>query len=363
MLAINWQKYRRESPMHWSVFDIAAKEKQIIELEKESSVPEFWQDRTAAQSLLRKLSELKKEAEEWRRLDRKVVELYELASLGVDDQAILSELETELDELDLYLAKLEFNLAFSDPNDRRNAILAVHAGAGGTESQDWAEMLMRMYLKWAERHGYRTEILDISPGEEAGIKSVVMEINGSYTYGYLKSEHGVHRLIRLSPFDTDHLRHTSFALVEILPEAEGDVDVQIGTDDLKIDTFRSSGPGGQNMQKVSSAVRITHLPSGLVVSSQGERSQHQNKESALIILRSRLYQLELVKRQEERARLKGKRISAEWGSQIRTYTLHPYKMVKDHRTDLQTGNPEAVLEGDLDAFINEYLRSGIGRDD
>ena len=287
----------------------------------------------------------------------------ELAQVGVDDQAILSGLETELDEMDSYLAKLEFNLAFNDPNDHRNAILAVHAGAGGTESQDWAEMLMRMYLKWAEKHGYQTEILDISPGEEAGVKSVVMEINGSYTYGYLKSEHGVHRLIRLSPFDSQHLRHTSFALVEVLPEVEGDVDVHIGPDDLKIDTFRSSGPGGQNMQKVSSAVRVTHLPSGLVVSSQGERSQYQNKEIALKILRSRLYQLELKKRDEERARLKGKRISAEWGSQIRTYTLHPYKMVKDHRTELQTGNPEAVLEGDLDEFINEYLRSGIGRDD
>ncbi len=239
--------------MLWSVFDIAAKEKQIIALEKETAVPEFWQNPAAAQTLLRKLSELKKETDEWRRLDCKVVEMDELASLGADDQAILSELETELDELDSYLAKLEFNLAFNDPNDRRSAILAVHAGAGGTESQDWAEMLMRMYLKWAERHAYQTEILDISSGEEAGVKSVVMEINGSYTYGYLKSEHGVHRLIRLSPFDTDHLRHTSFALVEVLPEAEGDVDVQIGTDDLKIETFRSSGPGGQNMQKVSSA--------------------------------------------------------------------------------------------------------------
>ncbi len=312
---------------------------------------------------MRKLAEIKKETEEWRRLDRKAAELEELALLGVDDQAILSELDAELDEMDSYLAKLEFNLAFNDPNDHRSAILAVHAGAGGTESQDWAEMLMRMYLKWAERRGYQTEILDLSPGEEAGVKSVVMEINGSYTYGYLRSEHGVHRLIRLSPFDSQHLRHTSFALVEVLPEAEGEVDVHIGPDDLKIDTFRSSGPGGQNMQKVSSAVRITHLPSGLVVSSQGERSQYQNKEIALKILRSRLYQLELKKRDEERARLKGKRISAEWGSQIRTYTLHPYKMVKDHRTELQTGNPEAVLEGDLDAFINEYLRSGIGRDD
>jgi peptide chain release factor 2 len=224
-------------------------------------------------------------------------------------------------------------------------------------------MLMRMYLRWAERRRYQAEVLDMSPGEEAGIKSVVIDIKGDYANGYLKSEHGVHRLVRLSPFDADHARHTSFALVEVMPEAEADVDVRIEPDDLKVETFRSSGPGGQHMQKTSSAVRLTHLSSGLVVSCQSERSQHQNKEIALKILRSRLLELELVKRAEERAKLKGKRIAAEWGNQIRSYVLHPYKMVKDHRTDYQTGDTDAVLDGELDGFITAYLRSIVGEED
>ncbi len=254
-------------------------------------------------------------------------------------------------------------MAFSGEYDARNAILAVHAGAGGTESQDWADMLMRMYLRWAERRGYKAEVLDVSPGEEAGIKSVVIGIGGDYAFGYLKSEHGVHRLVRLSPFDADHARHTSFALVEIMPEAQADVDVKIEPDDLKVDAFRSSGPGGQHMQKTSSAVRLTHLPTGLVVTCQSERSQHQNKEIALRILQSRLLELELAREAEEKAKLKGKRIAAGWGNQIRSYILHPYKMVKDHRTDYQTGNPESVLDGELDDFITAYLRSGLGREE
>jgi peptide chain release factor 2 len=224
-------------------------------------------------------------------------------------------------------------------------------------------MLMRMYLRWAERHGYEAEILDTTPGDEAGIKSVTLSIGGDYAYGYLKSEHGVHRLVRLSPFDADHLRHTSFALVEVMPEAEGDVDVRIGPDDLKVDVFRSSGPGGQHMQKTSTAVRLTHLPSGLVVTCQSERSQHQNKEIALRILQSRLLEMELVKRAEARAKLKGKRISAGWGNQIRSYVLHPYKMVKDHRTDYQTSDTTAVLDGELDSFIQAYLRSMVGKEE
>jgi peptide chain release factor 2 len=346
----------------WSVFDIATKEKEITRLEKESSVPEFWQDPSAAQATMRRLAEIKKEAEQWRGLEHKAADLGELSLLASEEASLLAELEIEVLELSNRLSELEFRLAFNGPYDSRNAILAVHAGAGGTESQDWADMLLRMYLHWAERHSYRAEILDQSVGEEAGIKSVVLEIEGSYTYGYLKSEHGVHRLIRLSPFDTDHARHTSFALVEVMPEAEGEVDVHIAPDDLKIDAFRSSGPGGQNVQKVSSAVRITHIPSGIAVTSQCERSQHQNKEAAMLILRARLFQVELAKRREERARLKGKRISAEWGSQIRSYTLHPYKLVKDHRTDFQSGNPDAVLGGDLDGFINAYLRSGLGQE-
>jgi peptide chain release factor 2 len=258
------------------------------------------------------------------------------------------------------LDTLEFQLSLGGEFDTRNAILAIHAGAGGTESQDWAEMLMRMYLRWAERRGYEAEVLDTSPGDEAGIKSTVIAVNGEYAYGYLKSEHGVHRLVRLSPFDADHARHTSFALVEVMPEAEEDIDLKINPEDLKIDTYRSSGPGGQHMQKTSSAVRITHLPTGLVVTCQSERSQHMNKEFALKILRARILERELERREEEKARLKGKRIEAGWGSQIRSYVLHPYRMVKDHRTDYETSRTEAVLDGELDEFIDAYLRSTIG---
>jgi len=223
-------------------------------------------------------------------------------------------------------------------------------------------MLMRMYLRWAERRGYKTEALDVSPGEEAGVKSVVIGISGDYASGYLKSEHGVHRLVRLSPFDADHGRHTSFALVEVMPEAAGDVDVKMEPDDLKIDVYRSSAPGGQHMQKTSSAVRITHIPTGIIVTCQTERSQRQNKETAMRILKARILEKRLEQQAEERAKLKGKRITAGWGNQIRSYVLHPYKMVKDHRTDYQSGNPEAVLDGELDEFINAYLRSGLGRE-
>jgi len=299
----------------------------------------------------------------WRELEKRVADITELVSLAEEDASLQAEIRSEAEKVTSQLDELEFQMAFSGEYDARNAILTVHAGAGGTESQDWADMLMRMYLRWAERRGYKAEVLDVSPGEEAGVKSVVIGIDGDYAFGYLKSEHGVHRLVRLSPFDADHARHTSFALVEVMPEAQADVDVKIGPDDLKVDVFRSSGPGGQHMQKTSSAVRLTHLPTGLVVTSQSERSQHQNKEIALRILQSRLLELELAREAEEKARLKGKRIAAGWGNQIRSYVLHPYKMVKDHRTDYQTGNPETVLDGELDDFITAYLRSGLGREE
>ena len=298
----------------------------------------------------------------WRELEKKIADTAELIALSEEDASLQAEIQSELDELASYLDELELQLAFSSEYDARNAILAIHAGAGGTESQDWAEMLMRMYLRWAERRGYKTEILDTSPGDEAGIKRTVIAVNGDYAAGYLKSEHGVHRLVRLSPFDADHARHTSFALVEVMPEAEADIDLNIAPGDLKIDAFRSSGPGGQNVQKTSTAVRITHLPTGLVVTCQSERSQYMNKEIALKILRARLLEMELAKREEEKARLKGKRVTAEWGNQIRSYVLHPYKMVKDHRTGYETSNPEAVLDGELDGFITAYLRSLIGKE-
>ena len=312
---------------------------------------------------MRRLAEQKKIAGRWRDLERRVADIAELISLAEEDDSLQSEIQSEIDEVASHLDELEFQTAFSSEYDDRNAILAFHAGAGGTESQDWAEMLMRMYLRWAERHGYKAEVLDISPGEEAGVKSVVMAIGGDYACGYLKSEHGVHRLVRLSPFDADHARHTSFVLVEVMPEAKADVDVKIEQDDLKVETFRSSGPGGQHMQKTSSAVRLTHLPTGLVVTCQSERSQYRNKEIALRILQARLLELKLEERAEEKARLKGKRIAAGWGNQIRSYVLHPYKMVKDHRTDYQTSDTDAVLDGELDGFITAYLRTGLGREE
>jgi len=295
-------------------------------------------------------------------LGKRVADITELISLAEEDALLHVEIQSEVDAIASRLDELEFQLAFSSEYDARNTIMAIHAGAGGTESQDWAEMLMRMYLRWAERRDYKAEVLNVSSGEEAGVKSVVIGMSGDYAYGYLKSEHGVHRLVRLSPFDADRARHTSFALVEVMPEAQFDVDVKVGLDDLKVDVFRSSGPGGQHMQKTSSAVRLTHLPTGLVVTSQDERSQHRNKEIALRILHARLLELELKKRIEEEARLKGKHIAAGWGNQIRSYVLHPYKMVKDHRTDYEESNPGVVLDGGLDGFITAYLRSGLGRE-
>jgi len=327
--------------------------------------PDFWQDSDKAQEIMRLLAETRKTVEEWRELEKKVVDITELIALSSEEEeaSLDKEIQQEADAIESRLDELEFALAFSGEYDTRKAILTIHAGAGGVESQDWAEMLLRMYLRWAERKKYKAEVLDISPGEEAGVKSVVLEISHEYAFGYLKSEHGVHRLVRLSPFDADHARHTSFALVEVMPEAGENVDINISSDDLKVETFRSSGPGGQNMQKTSSAVRITHIPTGTVVSCQSERSQHQNKETAMKILLSRLLNQELAKREEERARLKGKRIVAGWSNQIRSYVLHPYKMVKDHRTDYQVGDAESVLEGDLDGFINAYLRAGLGKED
>jgi len=299
----------------------------------------------------------------WRELEKKAADLQEMTvlAIGEGDYSLEEEIQLELKRLVSRFEQLESQQLFTGDYDSRNAMLAFHAGAGGTESQDWANMLLRMYLRWAERHDYEARVLDVSPGEEAGIKSAIVEIKGDYVYGYLKSEHGVHRLVRLSPFDADHARHTSFVLVEVLPEAEEAVDVKINPEDLRIDTFRSSGPGGQHMQKTSSAVRITHLPTGLVATCQGQRSQHQNKEAALKVLYSRLLELDREKKEEERARIKGERIVAGWGNQIRSYVLHPYKMVKDHRTDYEVHDAETVLDGELDGFITAYLRSKVGK--
>jgi peptide chain release factor 2 len=347
--------------MPWCIFDVAAKEKESTGLEKQSVRQDFWFDTINAKKVMRRLAEVNKVIEKWRGLERRVKDISEMVPLAEEDIVFREEYEAEIDSVSSQLDELELEMAFSGEYDSRNAILAIHAGAGGTESQDWAEMLQRMYLRWAERRGYKTDILDTSPGDEAGIKSSTISISGEYAFGYLKSEHGVHRLVRLSPFDADHARHTSFVLVEVLPEAEAGVDISIEPDEIKIDTFRSSGPGGQHMQKTSSAVRVTHIPTGMVVTCQSERSQHQNKDIALTILQSRLLNMEMAKLAEERTKLKGDHVMAGWGNQIRSYVLHPYKMVKDHRTDYQSGNPDAVLDGYLDDFITAYLRSIVGK--
>jgi peptide chain release factor 2 len=313
---------------------------------------------------MRHLSDRKNLVQVWRGIEKEVSDLESMIILAIEenDEILKAELQNESARLLARFEQLENRLLLKGEYDQRNAMLTLHAGAGGTESQDWAEMLFRMYQRWAERHDYQTEILDISNGEEAGIKSAIIEIRGDYAYGYLRGEHGVHRLVRLSPFDADHARHTSFALVEVLPEAEKQQDLQVDQQDLRIDTFKSSGPGGQHMQKTSSAVRITHLPTGITAVCQGERSQHQNKETALKILYTRLLELERDEEKKKRTQLKGERIDVEWGSQIRSYVLHPYKMVKDHRTGHEVSNAEAVLAGELDGFITAYLHSKVGEE-
>jgi len=313
---------------------------------------------------MRTLNAKKSLVESWRSIETEVRDLRDLVELAIadGDDSVEAEVGAELAVIMARFEQQETRLLLSGEYDDHNALCALHAGAGGTESQDWANMLLRMYMRWAELHGYETEILDSSEGDEAGIKSAYLNVRGDHAFGYLKGEHGVHRLVRLSPFDADHARHTSFALVEVLPEADEQVDLVIPTDELKIETFKASGPGGQHMQKTSSAVRITHLPTGLVSACQSQRSQHQNKDVALKILYARLLELEKERHEQERAKLKGERIEAGWGNQIRSYVLHPYKMVKDHRTGHETSAAEAVLEGALDEFVNAYLRSKVGQE-
>jgi peptide chain release factor 2 len=353
-----------ESPTPWCVFEIPKLEAEAAQIEAETQKPDFWSDNVAAQNAMRRLAQLNESVATWRGLEKRAAEAIELAELAEaePDPEISAHVDEEAGALERELEALEFQLAFSGPYDARNAILAIHAGAGGTESQDWAEMLLRMYLRWCESHGFQTEVLDSTLGEEAGIKSVTLEVQGKNAYGYLRSERGVHRLVRISPFDSAHARHTSFALVEVMPEVEAASEIDIKEEDLRIDIYHSAGHGGQNVQKVATAVRITHIPSGLVVTCQNERSQGRNKESALRVLEARLLEKELEERAAEQARLKGEHVEAGWGNQIRSYVLHPYKMVKDHRTDFETSNAQAVLDGDLDGFIQAYLKTTMGRD-
>ncbi len=306
---------------------------------------------------MKRNSSLRDEIETWRGLEKRLADALELAQL--QDASLQAELETETAALEHEVDQRELRTLLSGEYDAGDALLSINAGAGGTDSQDWAAMLQRMYLRWAEQQGYKTEVIDQTPGEEAGIKSATIAVNGPYAYGYLRAEKGVHRLVRLSPFDSARRRHTSFAQVEVLPQVEA-AEIDINPNDLKIDTFLSSGAGGQNVQKNQTAIRITHVPTGIVAASQNERSQSQNRENAMKVLRARLLELRLAEKEKELAQLRGEYQKAEWGSQIRSYVLHPYQLVKDHRTDFETGNTQAVLDGDLDQFIQAYLRSQVG---
>ncbi len=307
---------------------------------------------------MQRLAALQDELAPWRELGQRIDDALELTELG--DEGLAEELVAEVDDLEKRLARMEFQLLFSGRYDRGGAFLALHAGAGGTDAQDFAEMLLRMYLRWAESHGYSVEIVDRLPGEEAGIKRAMLSVSGPYAYGYLRAERGVHRLVRLSPFDAAHRRHTSFVLVEAWPDLPEAADVQIDPNDLKVEVFRASSAGGQHMQKNETAIRITHVPSGIVVSCQNERSQTQNRMVAMRVLRARLVEREEQRWHEELAELKGEHTDAGWGNQIRSYVLHPYQMVKDHRTGFETGNTQAVLDGQLDGFMEAYLRERVG---
>jgi peptide chain release factor 2 len=337
-----------------STFDVADKMARLAELDELSASPDFWDNPSEAQKIIREASRLREEVERWRGLSARLSDALELAELG--DESLYPDLLAEFEALKPEIDRLEFVTLFSGEYDREDAILAIHAGTGGIDAMDWAAMLQRMYVRWAEGRGFEVDIFDLSEGDEAGIKSVTMSISGSWAYGYLRAERGVHRLVRLSPFDAAHRRHTSFALVEVWPDVHGDVDVEIDPNDLEIETFRSSGAGGQHVQKNETAVRITHIPTGIVVSCQNERSQTQNREVALRVLRARLLELERRRQQEEQAELKGAYVDANFGNQIRSYVLHPYQKVKDHRTDYENANANSVLNGNLDDFMEAYLR-------
>lgn len=319
---------------------------------------DFWKNTKEAAKISEELAGLKHDVDFWENVDKEIKDIEELYELSKEDRDIQKEIENKLENLEKEFKDAEIKVLFYGKYDNRNAIISIYSGAGGTEAQDWANMLLRMYSRYAENHKFKSRLIDVSYGQEAGIKNATLEIDAPYAYGYLKGENGVHRLVRLSPFNADNLRHTSFALVEVLPEISEDIgkEVEIKSEDLKTDTFRSSGPGGQNVNMRSTAVRITHLPTNVVVSCQSERSQAQNKERAMKVLYTKVYQKKLQEKKKEKSEIRGELLSAEWGSQIRSYVLHPYKMVKDHRTKCESSNPEAVLDGKLDEFIEAEIK-------
>ena len=342
-----------------SIFDLTDSEKRLKKIEKTLSKTEIWQNnQSEATELSQKRGVLSNQLEEWHRYKNELEELDILTELAREenDEKMIAEASTTLSELENEINRQELQTLFSDKDDNRNAIVAINAGAGGTEAQDWVEMLFRLYLKWAESRKMQTKIIDHLAGDEAGIKNVTFTVSGHYAYGYLKSEHGIHRMVRISPFDASSRRHTSFASVSILPEVEDDITIDINEKDLKIETFRASGPGGQHVNKTSSAVRITHLPTSISIQCQNEKSQHRNKELALKILKARLYALEKEKKNKEKELRHQSQKEIAWGNQIRSYIFNPYRLVKDHRTNLEVGDVERVMNGDIDIFIDAYLK-------
>ncbi|WP_188646084.1 peptide chain release factor 2 [Marinithermofilum abyssi] len=343
--------------------DLDQKKSRIAQLEEQMSAPTFWDDQQAAQKVIDENNRLKETVQSMEELEGIVEELQVMLELAAeeDDESLLAEAEETLADLRKKLDAFELSLLLSEPYDKNNAILELHPGAGGTESQDWASILLRMYTRWAEKKGYKVETLDYLPGEEAGVKSVTLLIKGHNAYGYLKAEKGVHRLVRISPFDASGRRHTSFVSANVMPEIEDDVDIEIRPEDLKIDTYRSSGAGGQHVNTTDSAVRITHLPTNIVVTCQSERSQIKNRERAMKILKARLLERRLEEKQKELNEIKGEQTEIGWGNQIRSYVFHPYSLVKDHRTQVEVGNTQAVVDGDLDVFIEAYLRQQVNK--
>ena len=346
----------------WGIhFDVARKQDKIAELEYKMAAPTFWDDPDAAQAITQELNALKAGVDTYKALLDKLDDAQTLYDMATEegDQSLEADIKAEVDDINAGIESLQLEILLSEPYDANNAILTLHAGAGGTEAQDWTQMLLRMYTRWAERHGFTVETADILPGDEAGVKSVTLFIKGHNAYGFLKSEKGVHRLVRISPFDSNARRHTSFCACDIMPEIDDAVEVPINMADVRVDTYRASGAGGQHINKTSSAVRMTHMPTGIVVQCQNERSQLQNKEQCLKMLRAKLFELELEKKEEEIAKLEGDRMKIEWGSQIRSYVFQPYTLVKDLRTQEETGNIQAVMDGALDPFIRAFLAARV----
>src|SRR5918993_1038285 len=356
--------WRNGSGRPRGVFDLAAKEARVAELDARAIEPGFWDDQRVAQQTTREAEGLREEAALWRGLEKRADDLVELLDLLADtpDADTEADVEREARLLETDFARERTLLLFSGEYDAKNAVLSISAGAGGTEATDWADMLLRMYLQWAKRHKVKADVLDSQPGDQAGIKSATVTMTGRFAYGWLRAERGVHRLVRISPYDAQNRRQTTFALIEVMPEADEDVEIELNWDEIRVDTFRSSGAGGQHVQKTESAIRLTHLPTGIVVTCQNERSATQNRELAIRVLKSRLLELELEKREEELRRLRGEHVTAGWGNQIRSYVLHPYQMVKDLRSGHETSSTGAVLDGDLDAFMQAELeRVATGR--